>query len=343
MRFTLLAPSPDFRYVGLDPGPRLGVRGWASLVATGTTFGAGMLHEMGPKGALLTVLGASAAALVLHRARGPSVYGRVRTALSRGARRRARGSGRGIAKGAAVAMAIVPWGILVQPDMAPRVLRWAAVRRVSVETIYGRDGGTPMTLWSVVTIETEHERFAGRTPGAVAIERLIAHVDAYAEEQAQEVALDIDGQIAAEGPMEPVIEPLLSAARASVLGGGQASTRLGLPANGYRGTAEPASHASEETIALLHDVLADRAPRSPDPRPFAAVLAAELGVLRLSDALLELVQSPHPVVAAVAKVAARKLGTMATKVGAVAEVAPFLHERDVEALAAWGDAPLRLC
>lgn len=336
MRFALLAPSPDFRYVGLEPGPRLGVRGWASLVAAGTTFSAGMLHEMGPRGAMLTVLGASTAALMLRFRRGPSVYARMRAALSGGARARASG----IAKGAAVAMAIVPWGILVQPDVGPRVLRWAAVRRVSVETIYGRDGGTPMTLWSVVTIETEHERFAGRTPGAVSIERLIAYVDEYAEEQAQAVALDLDGQTAAEGPMEPVIEPLLSAARASVACGGAASTRLGLPASGYRGTAE---HASEETVALLHDVLADRSPRSPDPRPFAAVLAAELGVGGLSDVLLELVQSPHPVVAAVAKVAARKLGTMATKVGAVAEVAPFLHERDVEALAAWGDAPLRVC
>lgn len=321
-----LAPAPDFRYVGLEPGPRFGVRTWASLVAAGTTFGAGMLHEMGTRGAIVTCLGASAAALLVRRYGGPKVTARARAAIGGAAR---------VLQRQAVAMAIVPWGILVQPDLGPRILRWAAVRSVSVETFYGRDGGTPTTLWSVVTVETDHERFAGRTPGAVSIERLIAHVEAYADEQAQPVALDLDGRTAAEGPFEPVVEPLLSAARACVLGGAASGAGLHLPAAGYRGAA---AQASEETVAVLRDVLSNRAPRSPDPRPLAAVLAAELCVDRLADVLLGLVQSPHPILAAVAKVAANKLGAVAAKVGAVAEVAPFLHEQDVEALAAWGRA-----
>jgi hypothetical protein len=320
-----LAPAPDFRYVGLEAGTRKHPGAWASFVAAGTTLGAGALHEIGPKGALLTILGASAAALAIRRMGGPSVYRRVRAAI------------RGALRGHAVAMAIVPWGILVQPDFAPRILRWAAVRRVNVETIYGRDGGTPTTLWSVVTIDTEHERFAGQTAGAVAIERLIAHVEAYAEEQAHAVALDLDAHVAAEGPAEPVVEPLLSAARSYMAGVAPDSARLGLPA-GYRRRAQA---PSDETVTFLHGVLSDRAPRSPDPRALAAVLAAELHVARLADDLVTLVQSPHPVLAAVAKVAANKLGAMATKVGAVAEVAPFLHEKDIEALAAWGEVTPR--
>lgn len=322
-----LPPAPDFRYVGLEPGPPPGARLWASLACAGTTLGAGMLHEMGPKGALLTVLGASAVTFALRRFGGPNVAGRVRSALGRAAR-----SARGALKGDAVAMAIVPWGVLVQPDLAPRILRWAAVRSVHVEMFYGRDGMTPTTLWSVVTIETDHERFAGRAAGAVAIERLVAHVDAYADEQAQPVALDLEGTTEAEGPFEPVVEPLLSAARACVVGGARGTTRLGLPAGGYRANVEG---ASDETLAVLHGVLADRAPKSPDPRPLAAVLAAELHAVRLTSDLVSLVQSPHPVLAAVAKVAANKLGAVATKVGAVGEVAPFLHERDVESLALW--------
>jgi hypothetical protein len=230
-------------------------------------------------------------------------------------------------------MAIVPWGILVQPDLAPRVLRWAAVKNVHVDMIHGTDGATSSTLWSVVTIETDHERLAGRAPGAVAIDRLVAHVGAYAEEQAQAVALDLEGRRGAEGPFEPVFEPLLSAARAAIVGAGPDSSRLRLPA-GYRRTAET---ASPETEAALRRVISDRVPRSPDPRALAAILAAELGVRALAGELVSLVQSPHPVVAAVAKVAAHKLGVAGARVGAVSEVAAFLHELDVAALSAWAE------
>jgi hypothetical protein len=295
---------------------------WASFAAAGTTLGAGVLIELGAKGAILAVLGAAAGALLVRRARGPNVGVRARAAVH--------GAG-AFARRDPVAMAIVPWGILVQQEIAPRVLRWAAVKNVQVEMIHGRDGGTPSTLWSVVTIETEHECLAGRTPGAVAIERLIAYVDAYAEEQAHPVALDLDGHRGAEGPYEPVIEPLLSAARAAIAGVGPESSRLCLPA-GYRRSIDG---ASPETAAILHSVLSDRSPRSPDPRAFAAIVAAELGAKLLAPCLVALVQSPHPVVAAVAKAAAHKLGVGAAKVGAVSEVAPFLHDLDVEALAAW--------
>jgi hypothetical protein len=53
--------------------------------------------------------------------------------------------------------------------------------------------------------------------------------------------------------------------------------------------------------------------------------------------LLELVQSPHPLLAAIAKVAARKLGAPTSRAGALDEVAPFLHTEDMEAMAAWAE------
>ena len=243
---------------------------WASFAAAGTTLGAGVLHELGPKGALLAALAAGAGAILLRRVGGPSVAARARAAI---------GGARALVRRDAVSMAIVPWGILVQPDIAPRVLRWAAVKHVHVNMIHGRDGATPSTLWSVVTIETDHERLAGRAPGAVSIERLIAYVDAYAEEQAQTVALDLEGRRGAEGPFEPVFEPLLSAARAVIVGLGPDSSRLCLPAEGYRRTVDA---ASPETSAVLRSIIANRVPRSPDPRPIAAVLAAELGAKPLA-------------------------------------------------------------
>jgi hypothetical protein len=318
-----LAPAPDFRYVGLEPGPHARAGLWASFAAAGTTLGAGVLCEIGLKGALIAALGAAAGAVILRRVGGPNVAARAKAAI---------GGAGALVRREAVAMAIVPWGILVQPDLAPRILRWAAVKNVQVEMVHAQNGGTPSTLWSVVTIETDHERLAGRAAGAVAIERLIAYVDAYAEEQAQAVALDLDGRLAADGLFEPVVEPLLSAARAAIAGGGPDSSRLCLPAGGYRRAIEG---ATPETSAVLRAVLSDRAPRSPDPRAFAAVLAAELGAKPLAADLVALVQSPHPVLAAVAKAAAHKLGVGASKVGAVSEVAPFLNERDVDALAAW--------
>jgi hypothetical protein len=259
----------------------------------------------------------------LRRVGGPNVAARAKAAI---------GGAGALARKEAVAMAIVPWGILVQPDFAPRILRWAAVKNVHVEMVHHQAGGTPSTLWSVVTIETDHERLAGRAAGAVAIERLVAYVDAYADEQAHGVALDLDGREEADGLFEPVVEPLLSAAREAITSGGPASSRLCLPAGGYRGAIET---ATPETAAVLRAVLSDRAPRSPDPRALAAILAAELGAKPLAPDLVALVQSPHPVLAAVAKAAAHKLGVGASKVGAVSEVAPFLNDRDVDALAEW--------
>ena len=60
---------------------------------------------------------------------------------------------------------------------------------------------------------------------------------------------------------------------------------------------------------------------------------ARLHPPRLAHMLL--VQSPHPVVAAVAKGAAQKLGVEPARVGAITEVAPFLHDLDVDALGLW--------
>jgi hypothetical protein len=93
----------------------------------------------------------------------------------------------------------------------------------------------------------------------------------------------------------------------------------------------PLGHAVDE----LRRILRDRSSRSVDPRPFACVLAAELGAVELVEDLVSLVQSPHPIVAAVAKQAARKLGVSTTKVGSLDEVAPFLLEDDARALEAW--------
>ena len=186
-----LAPAPDFRYVGLEPGPRARVGLWASLLGATATLGAGLYHGVTARGLILTAIATAAGALALRRVGGPPA---------------------GTWGATAVSMAIVPWGILVDPDGRSsagsrrghvaglaRVLRWAAIQSVRVEMLYGRDEGTPTTLWSVGTVQARGAHLAGRANGAVQLDRLLVHLEAYAREQAHRIALDLDGETPGEG------------------------------------------------------------------------------------------------------------------------------------------------
>jgi hypothetical protein len=290
---------------------------WASALGA-ATLGAGLWHGATPRGLTLIALAALTGAVALKRG---------------GMQELARRFG-----GQPVPMAIVPWGILVQPEGEPRVLRWSALKRVHVDMVHGRDQGTPTTLWSIVTIETQKdEKLVGRASGTVPLDRLMAHLELYAEEQAHRVALDLDGEQKGEGPIEPDVEPLLAATR-TWLGSAAAAGRLGLHPSGYR--TGGALVASERAIAVLREILRDRRARTIDPRAFAAVCAAELHAAELADDLVPLVQSPHPVLAAIAKVAAKRLGAATARVGALGEVAPFLNPHDVAALEAWEEGSM---
>ncbi|WP_394823419.1 hypothetical protein [Pendulispora albinea] len=309
----MLAPAPDFRYVGFFPGPRHGLGLLGGVVAAGAGVGAGIWHTFGPRGAFASGLVALAtAAYSMQRLR----WGlRVPRIAAR-----------------SVPMAIVPWGLLVEHHDHPRILRWAGITRVHIETTFGRDQATDSALWSYVVIETPRERFMGHTPGAVPLERLTVHLDAYASEAAHSIALDLDGAQAGRGPEEPDCEPLLRAARAYVQTS-SASARLGLEAAGYRRITSRV--ASLRTLDTLRNILRDRTERRVDPRPFAAIVAAELDARGLANELIALVQSPHPIVAAVAKAACQRLGVSHSRVGTLDEVAPFLMESDLVTLQAW--------
>jgi hypothetical protein len=314
-RETVLAPPPDFRWVGLEPGPRVSARRAAALVGVSATLGAAVTCGFTSRIMLATaaIAGLSAVAVRVMAPPPPPP----------------------LAGGSKVPMAIVPWGVLVESDEVPRVLRWPAVENVSVQMVHGVDSGTPSTLWSFVTVETARERFSGRAPGAVPLDRLEVNVEAYAREAGHVASLDLGGTAPGEGPLEPEVEPLIASAWA-YLASAPASSALGLPSGGYRSAS--ARTVSGRAIEHLRGVLRDRSDRPCDPRAFAAVLAAELRARELADDLLALVQAPHPLIAAVAKVAAHKLGVPRARAGALDEVAPFLMPRDVEVLGAWGAA-----
>ncbi len=307
----VLPPLPDFRYVGLDPYRPRGI-----LVAGALATGAGAFvfasSLVGPGRAALAALGVAGAALFSQRLR------RNVHSLSMNA--------------APTSMAIVPWGVIIADDSAPRVLRWASAKHVEFDTVHGREDGVPTALYSVVRLRTDREQLCGMTAGAAPLERLVAYLHAYDDEQHHVLAADLEGEVVAD-PLEPQVAHLLESARGHLA---TAPSTLGLAEGGYR--LRYARMGTPITVDRLRAILRDRTARSPDPRAFAAILAAELGLRDLTAELLSLVQSPHPVLAAVAKRAALLLGAPTTKAGSLDEVAPFLGEADLAALSGWRPA-----
>lgn len=304
-------PPPDFRYVSLVPGPSS-----AAITLAAGTVGLGAvaatLHRIGHHpialGLALGLAGAMSAALVL--ARGP------RGAL--GARQ--------------VAMIIVPWGIVVEPETAPRILRWPAIRKISVLVSHVMEGGTPSVLSSTVVVTTDRDVLSGRTQGPVGLEGLTANLDGYAEEAARLVASDLEGnEPCGDGAIEPVIADLLHRAEA-LCSTSQGAAELRLPPGHYRSMSSRV--ASPEAVAILRAAL--ESSESPaDPRPLAALVAGLLGARELLPELLRLAVSPHPIAAASAKAAALRLGAPQSRAGSIDEVASFLFEEDHENLERW--------
>jgi hypothetical protein len=308
--YPAFAPAPDFRYVGLEPiaAPRLG--------ATATAFGLGA-------GVTLAMSGLDGRQALLA--------GVLASILSGFA---LRGAGTATPASGSARMAIVPWGVLVEMIETPRILRWAAVRRVEIETSRARHL-LGAALSSRVAIQTDRDRFVGVAVGAVPLDRLVEHLEAYASEQATPLALELEGRDDGGETLEaiePGCEMLLASAR-DWLDSAAAVAHLGLAPAGYRRSSARAS--TPRAVEVLRRVLRDRTPKPADPRAYAAVVAAELQATELVPDLIALTQCPHPLLAAVARQSARKLGAPRAKTGTVEEVAPFLFESDRARLEAW--------
>ena len=314
------APPPDFRYVGLCPGPS------GSAVAT-LCAGVGLFTF-----ALGVGLGGTGEAGIVAAA---AIAGGVAALLC------ARLSGPTARWSSQVPMAILPWGVVLQSESMPRILRWAAVREVRVDVICEMDNATPSTRWSVVTIRTDRELLGGRAPGSVPLERLETHLESYAEEAARPIALDLDGRRGLEASAEAHFELLLAEAR-RLIGSGELSERLAVPPRNYR---EHRSYcglgASAAAVRALRRTLSGEFAGPADARVLAAILIAELGASELREALVAFATSPNPLLAAVARAAALRLGAAVQRVGALDEVRDFLPNADLEQIRAWTLEPVR--
>ena len=295
-------PGPSSAAVGVATGA-------AGLAVCGLCFW--NAEQMVP---LVVSLGAGAAAML---------------ALGRADRRSAT---RGAAR--EVTMAIVPWGVVVDPDVEPRILRWPAIRRVDVDLVHRMEGGTPAVVASLVTVETAGEVLAGRSAGAVGLERLMANLEAYAEEASRPVSGDLDESMPLGDATEPVVAILLRHAM-DLCRTPRGAAELCLQPGGYRTVAT--ATAAPETVAKLRSILREAPDLDADPRPLAAVVAALLGAEELVGDLLLLVSSPHPIVAAIAKAAAIRLGAPLNRAGTLDELASFLFADDLDAIRSWLD------
>lgn len=223
-------------------------------------------------------------------------------------------------------ISLLPWGIVISTPEEERALRWSSARGVDLESVHEQSNGVPSTLYTIVRVKTERDEICGVTLGAVALERLLHNWEAYGKEQHHVLARDLDGEVAVLAD-EPQVEQLFLAARAFVTGG-EALRRLDLSPTSYRA----GGGLQEYGIGELRRILSDRAAKECDPRAFAALVAAELGAKEVAPELEALTQCPHPIIAAVARYSALRLGVSVSRVGSVEEIGAFLFESDLASL-----------
>lgn len=210
-------------------------------------------------------------------------------------------------------MTVSPWGVVVEHPEGDRALRWSAIQAVQFEAAHRTSVGESRTLHTVVVVETQSgEKLSGLSLTDVPLERLVTYLPQYQDEQAVSFAADLERPVPADS-----IEGLLSAVDASALNHGA-----------YRGT----ENSLESLRTSLH---AAHALSMLDPRPFVMLLAARLGHASLASSILSLVQSPHPLVAAVAKRSAQVLGIPEQRTGNLDELSAFVDPFDLALLRAW--------
>lgn len=304
-----LAPAPDFRFVGVEPGPSARAARIIPLAAGAVTFAIALgLSGFELSTLPLALLLGFGTKLIVQRMIGPASNGDRQSRMS-----------------------IVPWGVLVHNDETPRVLRWPGVRSVEVELVHEMDNATPSIRWSVVKIRTEHELLAGRAPGGVCLESLEANLERYANEAARPLAADLKGESALDEWPEPTFERLLEEAR-RVLASGELGAEFLLSPSSYR---RADVETCPESRTALGFVLSSSGDSPADPRPLALILSAELGARELGPLVMLLTTSPNPMVAAIARAAALRLGVELSRAGALDELAEFVPSGDLAQIRVW--------
>lgn len=238
----------------------------------------------------------------------------------------------------AAPVAIVPWGILLDPDTDPQALPWPKVRELSftrVDREGNRNNDAPAI--TIMLFDTE----AGVVQAQGEDGEWVSSVDAFAPRFARSALRGPAGELTGTDALDTTgLPPTLALLRRAeaVLDSADGRSSLGIEAGNYRTISSKT--AGPETKQILRDALwNDGSPA--DPGPLAAVLTAELGVTDLLPDLLRLILSTSPLLAATARAAARKLGASPAHAGSLDELTHFLPEKDLAELRRWTDASAR--
>jgi hypothetical protein len=233
----------------------------------------------------------------------------------------------------AAPVAIVPWGIVIDPDRSPVPVPWQRLREVSYTRI--DQNGNQSTEGAGVAVMLFDTVDAGTVQAQGEDGEWVTSMDAFAPRFARNaprpLAGDVEGTQALETGGLPASLALVRRAEA-ILQSADGRAALGLEAGDYRSTSSRI--AGPATRALLRDALwNDRA--GPDPGPLAAVLCAELGIVDVLPDLLQLILSTSPLLAATARAAAARLGASPVAAGSVNELEDFLPGEEIAELRRW--------
>jgi hypothetical protein len=226
-------------------------------------------------------------------------------------------------------LTVETWGIA---DFAAgqQVTPWAKIVGVAHRKIE-RGSGDSRQAYSQVDVELDDRILRGERAYEVMLELLAEEHPRLAVENRRPIALGLDGAATSERAHAGLFGDLLGRARAWLQSddGLEATTQVG---GDYR-VAE--RKLDPGFLAELEVALVD-APGRSERGPFAAIVAAELRLGALEDALAALTSSPQPFVAAVAIGAALRLGVSPIRVGKVARVEPYIDADASRAITTWG-------
>ena len=157
-------------------------------------------------------------------------------------------------------MAIVPWGVLVDTDDTPRILRWAAVRTIEVADVARASPPRGPALSSRVAIATDRDRFVGEAVGAVLARasRRALRVRTRASRARRSRSTSTERSSARESieAIEPGCEMLLGAAR-DWLETAAAVVQLGLAPAVYRTRRRARTHLARHRRARTRPARSD--------------------------------------------------------------------------------------
>jgi hypothetical protein len=234
----------------------------------------------------------------------------------------------------AAPVAIVPWGIVLEPDGVADALPWPRIREVSYQRFESvqREAGSKDTISiAIMLFDTD----LGLVQAQAEDGEWVTSVDAFAPRFARSVQRGPSADLAGTEPLEtggmPTSLALLRRAE-SILASADGRASLGLEAGDYRTVSSRI--AGPETRAVLRAALWDGKARL-DPGAMAAVLIAELRITDLLQDLLRLILSPTPLLAAVARAAALRLGASRVAAGSLDELELFLPAQELNELKRW--------